>query len=156
MTDPLRLAIAGAARLAARLRDSADALAALRPFDAARIEALDAASAERCDAFLKRYENLVAQLQDQVWRQVLLTLGDDPNPMSRRDIIERMDRFGLVSSAGAMRDAVALRNRLAHAYPMQPTIQARRIEEALSFAPVLLDAAARAEGWLAGRGAASV
>ena len=151
MTDRVELAVAGATRLAERLRASAAALAPLRPIDAVRVDGLDERDAERCDAFLKRYENLVSQLQDQVWRQVLLAEGDDPNPLSRRDIIERMDRFGLVPNALAAREAAALCNRLAHAYPMQPALQAARLEEALAQVPVLLDCSARAEAWLARR-----
>lgn len=152
MTDELQQAIFGARRLASRIAESLRTLAPLRPIDAARIDALTEAEAERTDAFLKRYENLTL-LQEQLWWAVLRADADDPTSMSRRDVIERMDRLGLVPSAAAALDAVRIRNRLAHVYPTQPDRSAAQLEAALDAAPFLLDCVARAETYLAERGA---
>lgn len=142
------MALEGARRLAERVRQSANALAPLRPIDGAGIEAMDPVTAERADAFLKRFENLVVHLQDQVWRHVLIAEGKNPSELSRRDAIEYMDRLRLVPSAAETRKAIAVRNQLAHAYPLDPGLSGARLEEALATAPLLLDCVERAEAYL--------
>lgn len=101
--------------------------------------------ADLTDAFLKRFESLVAQLQDQIWPRVLDAENEDPTPLSRRDVTERTEKFHLLDSAASFRRAAVMRNRLSHAYPYNPLHIAQRLNETHALVPVVLDALARAE-----------
>lgn len=104
------------------------------------------------DAFLKRFENLVNHIQDQIWRRVVVDEGyRDPTELSRRDIADLMEKLGLLSGEQAFREVVRIRNRLARLYPDEPARQAVRLNEAYGAAALLLDCVARAERWLASR-----
>ncbi len=61
-----RDALASAARIGLRLRESVADLAPVMPISAAAVETMDRHLAVLTDAFLKRSESLVSQLQDQV------------------------------------------------------------------------------------------
>ena len=148
---PFEQAVRGAALIAGRLRRSMAAVGFLGPLDATRMVALDDAGQDACDAFLKRFESLVAQLQDQVWPQAMREEGEDPTGLTRRMVAEFMDRLGLVPDARAMARVNELRNVLAHAYPLEPARQAQLLTEALRQCPLLLDCVARAERYLAER-----
>ena len=150
--DDTAQAVATARRLADRLNRSLATLAPFHPFDGHSVLAADAALPDASDAFLKRYENLVSHLQDQVWRRIVVEEGlRDPAEMSRRDIAEQMERAGLLPDALGFLDAVRIRNRLAHLYPDDPERQARRLNEGYGASALLLDCVSRAEAWLARR-----
>ena len=100
------------------------------------------------DAFLKRFEQLVLTLQDQVFVGLAIREGEDPREMSRRDVVELMERLGAIPSAKQFRDLVAVRNRLAHLYPEDPARQAANLNAAYQAAPLLLQASERAGGSL--------
>lgn len=145
-------ALAVTARLATRLRDALDQLEPYIPFDADRVEAVEAANPLLTDAFLKRFENLVNHLQDQLWRRVAVEEGlRDPDRMSRRDLADLMEKLGLLPSADAFLDVVRTRNRLSHVYPPDPGRQARRLNDACARSAPLLAAADAAEAWSAAR-----
>lgn len=145
-------AIATATRLAGRLRRSLAALEPYHPFDGPAVLAVDSAAPDATDAFLKRFENLVNHLQDQVWRRIVVEESfRDPAEMSRRDIAEAMEKTGLLRSTRDFLDAVRIRNRLSHLYPDDPGRQAARLNEAYGTAALLLDCVGRAEAWLARR-----
>jgi hypothetical protein len=95
------------------------------------------------DAFLKRFEQLVLTLQDQVFVGLVIREGEDPREMSRRDVAELMERLGVLPSARQFRDFVAVRNRLAHLYPEDPARQAANLNAACEAAPALLRLAER-------------
>jgi hypothetical protein len=150
--DDLLEALAVTERLAARLRDILTQLAPYLPFDAERVEAVEADNSLLTDAFLKRFENLVNHLQDQLWRQVAVEQGfRDPGDMSRRDLADLMEKFGLLASADAFTEVVRTRNRLSHMYPGDPSRQATRLNQARTQSVVLLAAADAAAAWAARR-----
>jgi hypothetical protein len=150
--DDLVAALRISLHLAARLRAALVMLEPYRPFDAASVEAVENADPLLTDAFLKRFENLVNQLQDQLWRRVAVEIGlRDPAEMSRRDLVDLMERLGLVPSADDFVDVVRTRNRLAHTYPDDPARQAARLNEACDRSATLLAAADAASAWAATR-----
>ncbi|MET0852937.1 MAG: hypothetical protein ABW020_17495 [Candidatus Rokuibacteriota bacterium] len=69
------------------------------------------------DAFLKRYEELVNALQDELFKAIAIVGGEDTRGLARREVVELMDRLGAVPSAAGFRLLVAIRNRIAHSYP---------------------------------------
>lgn len=144
----LGTALATTARLAARLRDALDQMKPYIPFDAERVEAVEAANPLLTDAFLKRFENLVNHLQDQLWRRVAVEEGlRDPDRMSRRDLADLMEKLDLLPSADEFLDVVRTRNRLSRVYPPDPARQARRLNDACARSAPLLAAADAAEAW---------
>jgi hypothetical protein len=152
--DEARLAdaVAAASRIALRLRRSEARFAPVFPLRAADVAAFDEADQEASDALLKRIENLIAHLQDQVWRRVALAEQVTLRLGSRRELAEHMQRFGLLPAGETFKTAAELRNRLSHEYPTEPARQAALLNDALATAPLLLDCVARAEAYLARRG----
>ncbi len=147
----LRDALASASRIGLRLRESLADLAAVMPISPAAVEKMDRHLAVFTDAFLKRFESLVSQLQDQVWPRAAAFENEDPVPLSRRDIMELMDKLRVLDSADAFRDIAKLRNRLSHAYIHDPVRIAQRLNEAYAAAPTVLRALETAEAWAARR-----
>ncbi|GAA0599426.1 hypothetical protein GCM10009416_41910 [Craurococcus roseus] len=150
--DDLSVSLGAAKRLADKLLDVLGDLAPYLPFDADRVEAAEAANSLLTDAFPKRFENLVNHLQDRLWRRVAVEQGfRDPALMSRRDLADLMEKFGLLESADAFAEMVKTRNRLLHMYPNDPARQATRLNQACEQSAVLLAAADAAQAWAARR-----
>jgi hypothetical protein len=125
-------------RCAARLRRSVGRLDRFFPVTVDQLPNLTAEQQDDIDAFLKRFEQLVLALQDQVFTGLAIREGEDPRAMSRRDVTELMERLGALGSASQFRDFVAVRNRLAHLYPDDPARQAANLNAAYEAAPALL------------------
>ena len=56
------------------------------------------------DAFLKRFENLVSQLQDQVWPRVAAFEGERSSAAVAPRLMELMDKLRMLDLADAFRD----------------------------------------------------
>ena len=136
----LRNALASASRIGVRLRGSLADIAAAMPISPEAVERMD-----------RHLESLVSQLQDQVWPRAAAFEGEDPVPLSRRDVMELMDKLRILESADTFRDIAKLRNRLSHAYIHDPVRIAQRLNEAYAAAPVVLRALETAEAWAARR-----
>ena len=136
----LRNALASASRIGVRLRESLADIAAAMPISPEAVERMD-----------RHLESLVSQLQDQVWPRAAAFEGEDPVPLSRRDVMELMDKLRILDSADTFRDIAKLRNRLSHAYIHDPVRIAQRLNEAYAAAPVVLRALETAEAWAARR-----
>jgi hypothetical protein len=134
----LRRGLVAMQRCATRLRRSLERLDAFFPIAAARLQELPPEQQDDIDAFLKRFEQLVLTLQDQVFVGLAVREGEDPRAMSRRDVAELMERCGAIPSARRFRDLVAVRNRLAHLYPEDPARQAANLNAAHESGPELL------------------
>jgi uncharacterized protein YutE (UPF0331/DUF86 family) len=115
-----------------RLGASHAKLRKLFPLDAERLESLSADDEEAIDAFLKRFEQLVATVQDQVFKGIAIAEGEDTRAMSRRDATERMEQLGVIPSAATFREIVVIRNRLAHIYADDPARQAAILNAAFA------------------------
>jgi hypothetical protein len=133
----------------ARLERSLRRLRDLLPIDPARLPALEFRQQDDIDAFLKRFEQLVLTLQDQVFIGLAIREGEDSREMSRRDVTELMERLGAIPSARQFRDFVAVRNRLAHLYPEDPARQAANLNAAYHAAPHLLQTSEQVGGFAA-------
>ena len=136
----LRNALASASRIGVRLRESLADIAVAMPISPEAVERMD-----------RHLESLVSQLQDQVWPRAAAFEGEDPVPLSRRDVMELMDKLRILDSADTFRDIARLRNRLSHAYIHDPVRIAQRLNEAYAAAPVVLRALETAEAWAARR-----
>jgi hypothetical protein len=73
-----------AERCAARLRRSLSRLEPLFPIDATGLQSLEPRRQDDIDAFLKRFEQLVLTLQDQVFIGLAIRESEEPRELSRR------------------------------------------------------------------------
>jgi hypothetical protein len=135
-----RQALRSAEGCARRLARSLDTLAAQFPLAPTRLTALPPDLEDDLDAFLKRYEQLVNTIQDELFRVVAIIGGEDVRDLARREVAELMDRLGALPSAASFRLLVAIRNRIAHSYPDDPERQAANLNAAYAAAPDLLAA----------------
>ena len=135
-----RQALRSAEGCARRLARSQGKLAAQFPPSLARATALPPDAEDDLDAFLKRYEQLVNAIQDELFKVVAIVGGEDIRDLARREVAELMDRLGALPSAATFRLLVTIRNRIAHSYPDDPERQARNLNAAYEAVPELLAA----------------
>ncbi len=135
-----RQALRSAEGCARRLARSQGKLAAQFPLSPARVTALPPDVEDDLDAFLKRYEQLVNTIQDELFKVVAIVGGEDVRGLARREVAELMDRLGALPAAATFRLLVAIRNRIAHSYPDDPERQAGNLNAAHEAVPDLLAA----------------
>jgi uncharacterized protein YutE (UPF0331/DUF86 family) len=135
-----RQALRSAEGCARRLARSHGVLSAQFPLSVARVTALPPDVEDDLDAFLKRYEQLVNAIQDELFKVVAIVGGEDVRGLARREVAELMARLGALPSAESFRLLVAIRNRIAHSYPDDPGRQAASLNAAYETVPDLLAA----------------
>ena len=135
-----RQALRAAAGCVQRLARSQRKLAPQFPLSPATVTVLCPDVEDDLDAFLKRYEQLVNAIQDELFKAVALVGGEDLRGLARREVAELMDRLGALPSAASFRVLVAFRNRIAHIYPDDPERQAGNLNAAYEAVPDLLAA----------------
>ena len=133
---------------ARRLVRSQRALAPRFPLSPPAIGALPPEVEDDLDAFLKRYEQLVSVIQDELFKAVAILGGEEIRGLARREVTELMDRLGALPSAERFRVIVAIRNRIAHVYPDDPGRQTQNLNDAYAAIPDLLAAYERVRGYL--------
>ena len=143
-----RQALLAASGCARRLERSQKTLASRFPLTAATMTTLPADAEDDVDAFLKRFEQLVNTLQDEVFKAIAVIGEEDIRPLSRREVSELMERLGALPSAATFRALAAIRNRIAHVYPDDPERQAGNLNEAYAAIADLLAAHAAANRYL--------
>lgn len=136
----VRQALRSADGCARRLGRSHCKLSAQFLLSAARVTALPPEVEDDLDAFLKRYEQLVNTIQDELFKVVAIVGGEDVRGLARREVSELMARLGALPSAESFRLLVAIRNRIAHSYPDDPGRQAANLNAAYESVPSLLAA----------------
>lgn len=134
-------AIRAAEGCARRLARSREKLRPRFPLSAAAVGALSPDVEDDLDAFLKRYEQLVNTIQDELFRVVAIAGGEDIRSLARREVAELMARLGALPSATGFRLLVTIRDRIAHVYPDDPERQATNLNAAFEAVPDLLAAA---------------
>jgi hypothetical protein len=135
-----RQALRSAEGCARRLARSQGKLAAQFPLSPPRVTSLPHDVEDDLDAFLKRYEQLVNAIQDELFKVVAIVGGEDVRDLARREVAELMDRLGALPSAATFRLLVTIRNRIAHSYPDDPERQAGNLNAAYEAVPDLLAA----------------
>ncbi len=135
-----RQALRAAEGCARRLARSQRKLATHFPLSSATVRALPLDVEDDLDAFLKRYEQLVNAIQDELFKVVAIVGGEDIRGLARREAAELMHRLGALPSAAGFRVLVAIRNRIAHLYPDDPDRQAGNLNAAYDAVPDLLAA----------------
>jgi hypothetical protein len=109
---------------------------------------MDAETEDELDAFMKRFEQMVGTIQDELFKAVAVLGGEETRHLARREVTELMERLGVVPSAARFRLLVALRTRIAHVYPDRPERQAENRNEAFAAIEDLLAAGEQASAYL--------
>src|SRR5262249_40964480 len=133
---------------ARRLARSQRQLAAVFPLSPVTVRTLPPEVEDGLDAFLKRYEQLVTAIQDELFKVVAVIGGEDIRGLARREVAELMARLGALPSAATFGVLLATRNRIAHLYPDDPERQARNLNAAYEGVPDLLAAHERVRHYL--------
>jgi uncharacterized protein YutE (UPF0331/DUF86 family) len=143
-----RQALGAAEGCARRLARSQQKLATGFPLSPATVRALPPEVEDDLDAFLKRYEQLVNAMQDELFKVVAIVGGEDIRGLAQREVAELMGRLGVLRSAESFRVLVGIRNRIAHIYPDDPERQAANLNAAYESVPDLLATYEAVRGYL--------
>ncbi len=113
------------------------------PASAGALEAADAGTRERIDAFVLRFLRLQDAIGRQLFRALLALEQEEPAQLTQLDVLDRAERMGLVPSVERSTSLRRLRNLLTHEYPERPELRLEALREALAGAPLLLETLAR-------------
>ena len=127
-------------RSAAMLKSFHDRLIAKYPFKVAEIENIGFEDEMLIFAMFKKFEQLVVLMNDNILKNIPYFDLENTAKMSRFDTIIYAEKVGILKTAQRFIDAVALRNQLAHEYPLNSTKQTALINNVLVEADVLLRA----------------
>ena len=116
--------------------DSAARIMGPVPDSIADFVALDDVRSTGTRALLKAVEQ-AQDLLARLFRTYLLAEQIDIADLTARDIANRMEKYGMLADANTWSGLVRLRNRLTHEYPVSPTAQRERVEDALAAVPLL-------------------
>lgn len=113
-------------------------LADLLPLSAATMASLSRDRLIEIDAFLKRFENAQDIMQRRLFRAVLMAEGEAVRGQPSAEIAERLVARGALSDAAPWKALAELRNRLSHDYPLDPAVQAERVNQVDGAIPILV------------------
>jgi hypothetical protein len=132
--------LAAAVRSAEMLKQFYDRIISRYPFKAEEVEKLPEEDQLLVFALFKKFEQLIVLLNDNIFKNIPYFDLENMSKMARYDAIIYAEKVGVVKSAKRFIDAVALRNQLAHEYPLNPVKQANLINNVIVEADVLLQA----------------
>ncbi len=90
---------------------------ALFPLSVESVGYLSDEQEESIDALILRYSQLVAMIQDQIFRGIAYVEQEDLSDKSNRDRVLLMEKLGAIRCADEFGTATVLRNKFAHHYP---------------------------------------
>lgn len=90
---------------------------ALFPLSVESVGYLSDEQEESIDALILRYSQLVAMIQDQIFRGIAYVEQEDLSDKSNRDRVLLMEKLGAIRFADEFGTATVLRNKFAHHYP---------------------------------------
>lgn len=133
LADPnlelLREYLVAASRVAKRVAWSMGRVRPFIPITAATVDSLPDQDEEKLDAFLLRFNQLTAILQDHVTRSILKAEEELDREMSRRDQRLLMEKLGALRPSLGFGTIAELRNKIAHTYPNESEKQAEILNE---------------------------
>lgn len=128
-------------RAARNLQTSVTRTAHLFPLEGDALERLDDEGKERLDAFRVRFADLHDLLAGKLFRSLLLL--EEEQPTSRLDILNAVEKRGIIPSFQAWKRLRDVRNAFMHDYPDHANERAEALTLAVDGAQVLLRVLAR-------------
>lgn len=116
-----------ALRASQSLATSVRRTAGLFPLDGHALDALDDDAREKLDAFRVRFSGLQDLLSNKLFRGILLL--EEEAPQSMLDILNAMEKRGVIKSFDDWKSARDLRNAFMHEYPDHLDICAAALPE---------------------------
>lgn len=132
--DIIRDAIRSGTNAKAHIQEALSNLAPFLPVDPDRIAAFDRPRRLEAESLLLNFGNLVAVIQDQLIRSILIASEEKVEGRSRLDHRHTAEKLGALPDGLAFQDMVDVRNRLAHQYPADPIKQAALVNGVASAA----------------------
>ena len=133
-------AIVSGHRTRQRLAEVLDDLRPKLPLDEGSVRNLSRLELLLVDSLLLQYSNLVATVQDQLIRALLLAIEGALPSRQREEQRERAQALGMLPADIDFKAIAAARNAVAHNYPGQPAKQASAINEVVAAVPLALRA----------------
>jgi hypothetical protein len=101
-----------------RIRQAVERLGLPIPLSAEAYAYLNEEQVGCVDQFIFRFSKLQDAMGAKIFRYILAYMGDDVTSLPMRDILNRMERYHLLSSADEWIYLRDLRNELSHDYPL--------------------------------------
>jgi hypothetical protein len=137
--DLLREFLASTERLAKRFAWSVGRVQSFMPMDAVKVETMSEEDEEKLDAYLLRFNQLTAMLQDHITRSILRAEEELMREMSRKDQRSLMEKLGALRPSLEFGSIAELRNKIAHTYPNESEKQAEILNEVFNYSGNLLE-----------------
>lgn len=103
-----------------RLSRAITKMSPVMPLDSDRYLQLTEDEIEHIDQFLFRFAKLQDAMGAKLFRYIMLYLGEDIENRPFIDILNRMEKIGLIDSANEWRELREDRNELSHNYENEP------------------------------------
>ena len=133
-------AVSGGHQTGKRLRETLTELEPKLPFDASVIDRLSPIERFMVDSLLLQYGNMVAIVQDQLVRGLLLVAEGRLETRNREAQRLRAEQLGIIPAGLGFAAMAEARNRVAHHYPDDPAKQALAINEVAAAIPLAIEA----------------
>jgi hypothetical protein len=143
--------VVAAERSALALSEFRQRILPLYPFKPEIVETLETDVGVYVYALFKKYEQLVVLLNDNILKNIPYFEMENTAKMFRYDLVVYAEKIGVIKSAKRFVDAVALRNQLAHEYPLDADKQALLINNVLVESEVMIDAMEELKKFIAAR-----
>jgi hypothetical protein len=130
--------LVAAARSADMLKDIYGRLVKKYPFKIEDVENLHPDVGIIVYALFKKFEQLVVLMNDNIFKNIPYFEMENTAKMYRYDFAVYAEKLGIVKSAKTFANAVALRNQLAHEYPLNAEKQTALINNVIVESEVLL------------------
>ncbi len=115
-----------------RINEALASLGVPIPMSMSSYEALTPEQIRCIDQFVFRFSKLQDAIGAKIFRYVLELLDEDVTALPMRDILNRLERYGLIPSAGDWLYIRELRNEIAHDYPLMESELLSIINELIS------------------------
>lgn len=129
-------ALASGRKVRARLGETLAEIQPMLPFDSARVDTFDRSASLLTDSLMLQFSNLVAIVQDQLVRTILLAAGQPLEKRSRADQRKAAETIGAIPPGIDFEALATARNRMSHQYPADPDKQAAMLNEVVMTIPV--------------------
>ncbi len=115
-----------------RINEALESLGVSIPMSMSVYETLTTEQIRCIDQFVFRFSKLQDAIGAKIFRYVLELLDEDVTALPMRDILNRMERYNLIPSAGEWLYIRELRNEIAHDYPLMGSELVSIISELIS------------------------
>ena len=132
----------------ARIEEALCGLKSYFPLDEEKYLNLNSEAVMRLDQFIFRFSKLQDVIGAKIFRYVLAWLYEEEETMSMRDVLDRLERLGVIDSVESWVYMRELRNTIAHDYPLDTQEVVLSLNELVGSTETLKVIYERLEGFL--------